>query len=199
METEAFKLLSDKRLLEAAQKGNSLAFGVLYDRHAPACYRHILFRSGSHELSEDVVGQTFLRIWDHLRAGKKIIFFRAFVFQSARNIFIDETRRRSFKNLSLETLLDSQPTREPRSDQNIFQEIKNADDAAALQKALASLPVEYNEIITLRFLDEFSIKEIAEATGKKSGAIYVSLHRGIRLLRQALVEAERSASEKTKI
>ncbi|OGH69105.1 MAG: hypothetical protein A3I29_04580 [Candidatus Magasanikbacteria bacterium RIFCSPLOWO2_02_FULL_44_11] len=188
MADEQFAGLSDKELLAEIIKGRGDLFALLYDRHAAAVYRHILFRCAEEAIAEDVSSQAFLQIWEHVREGKKIASFRAFLFQTARNIFIDQTRKREFKNLSLEAIVDEKD-KEPVGTDNLLEEAAVNDEVRALQSALATIPEDYREIITLRYLNELSITEIAKVTGKNSGAIYVSLHRGIRLLRKALVDA----------
>jgi len=122
MGTEQFTQLSDRELLAEINSGQEDVFVILYDRHAVAAYRHILFRSGSKEIAEDVVSQTFLRIWDYLRRGGTIESFRAFLFQTARNIFIDTTRKRGFKDLSLEEIIEEKKI-EPRDQNNLFENI----------------------------------------------------------------------------
>lgn len=189
---EELTQLPDSELLTKIKNGQGDLFVILYDRHAPAAFRHILFRSGNKETAEDVVSQTFLHIWDYLRTGKTIQSFRSFLFQTARNIFIDITRKKESKNLSLEAFLedDTQQRREPTAPMTPLTDLLVNEEIQALKRALRRLPPHYQEMLTLRYLDELSISEIAQVTGKNSGAIYVSLHRGTRLLRQALVEAQ---------
>lgn len=182
--------LSESKLLAAARSGNSEAFAVLYDRHAPAAYRHVIFRCANKEIAEDVVSQAFLHIWDYLRSAHTIRSFRAFLFQTVRNIFVDQTRKRDFSNISLEKILEEEGEKEPVAPSDLLADIILSDEVETLKRTLTTLPSDYAEILTLRYLDELSIAEIATVTGKKFGAIYVSLHRGIRLLRQALVEAK---------
>lgn len=196
MVVEQTNTTSDNDLLAQIKAGQSDLFAVLYDRHAPAVYRHILFRCEDTAIAEDVVSQTFLHIWDHIREGKSIQSFRSFLFQSARNIFVDMTRKREFKNVSLEEILENDD-RKPVGKGNLLEDIMIGEEVHTLKQALASLPEHYKEIITLRYLSELSISEIAKVTGKNSGTIYVSLHRGTRLLRQALVDAQPPTPLKT--
>ena len=91
--------------------------------------------------------------------------------------------------MSLEEILE-QDGREPVGDSDLHEELMVNEEINILKCALASLPEDYREILTLRYLNELTISEIAKITGKKSATIYVSVHRGLRLLREALVEAE---------
>jgi RNA polymerase sigma factor (sigma-70 family) len=52
--------------------------------------------------------------------------------------------------------------------------------------ALKKLKQEYREVITLRYVDELDISEISEITGKGGVAIRVTLHRGLKKLKNLL-------------
>jgi RNA polymerase sigma-70 factor (ECF subfamily) len=163
------------------------AFIKFYDRYARPLYRHILFYSGNPDTAQDVVSASFLKLWEFIREGKRIRNFRALLYRTAKNTFLDVVRRKEYSVLSLEELLKT--GWEPASADPV-QKFAAADDVRVLRLALARLPVHYREILTLRYLDELSIAEIAEVTGKNSGTIYVSLYRGKRALEEALQKVE---------
>ncbi|MEK7072930.1 MAG: RNA polymerase sigma factor [Patescibacteria group bacterium] len=182
-------LESDSTLLTRAAAGDAEAFATLYDRHALPVYRHILFRSGNRETAQDVTSQSFLRIWEHLREGKVIRTFRAFLYRTAQNTFVDITRRRASSDLSLEELCEDERW-EVASGEDLAAATEVREHASLLRRALSSLPEQHRRMLTLRYLDELSISAISRITGKNPGTIYVSLYRGVRALRQALVEAD---------
>lgn len=176
-------------LLTRAATGDAEAFAALYDRYAIPVYRHMLFRSGNREMAQDVTSQAFLRTWEHLRKGNNIQSFRAFLYRTAQNAFIDITRRRASSDLSLEELRENEQW-EVASGKDLAVATEIRAHISLLHRALSSLPEQHRQILTLRYLDELSIPEISRITGKNPGTIYVSLYRGVRALRQALVEAD---------
>ncbi|TAK05739.1 RNA polymerase sigma factor [Patescibacteria group bacterium] len=182
-------LESDSTLLMRAAAGDAEAFAMLYDRYAIPVYRHMLFRSGDHETAQDVTSQAFLRTWEHLRTGNTIRAFRAFLYRTAQNAFVDSTRRRASSDLSLEELCEDGRW-EVASGEDLAAATEIREHASLLRRALSSLPEHHRLVLTLRYFDELSISEISRITGKNAGTVYVSLHRGVRALRQALVEAD---------
>src|SRR5215469_15732915 len=68
-------------------------FTELYRNHAGAVYRFALYLSGDPTLAEDVVSETFLRIWDST-AAVRMETVRGYLFAIARNLFLRELRSR---------------------------------------------------------------------------------------------------------
>jgi RNA polymerase sigma factor (sigma-70 family) len=107
------------------------AFIKLYDRYARPLYRHILFYSGNPNTAEDVVSASFLKLWEFIREGKRIRNFRALLYRTAKNTFLDMVRRKESTNLSLEELYEKkgwEPSRE------YLQEYAEKQDACPLMK-----------------------------------------------------------------
>lgn len=179
-----------KELLEQAREGDQEAFARLYDLHAKAIYRHILFRSRNSQMAEDITSQVFIKIWESLRDGAAIRSFRAFAMKSAQNLFIDQTRKKEYQNVSLEKMTET--GFEPQGGVSATREAEASEAAGILQSALEKISAEQRQILTLRYLNELSIPEIAEITGKKPGAIYVLIHRGVRSLKAVLEESSKA-------
>ncbi|PIP60433.1 hypothetical protein COX00_03395 [Candidatus Uhrbacteria bacterium CG22_combo_CG10-13_8_21_14_all_47_17] len=171
-------------LLKQARQGSQEAFAQLYDLHAKGIYKHILFRSRDPKMAEDITSQVFIKIWEALRKGVAIHSFRAFAMRSAQNLFIDQTRKKEYQNTSLEKLTEA--GFEPRGELSTSREAEASEATKALQGALEQINAEQRQILTLRYLDELTIPEIAEITGKKPGTIYVLIHRGVRALKLIL-------------
>ncbi|TAN34018.1 RNA polymerase sigma factor [Patescibacteria group bacterium] len=189
MRTEQDKII-DAELAAKAAGGDQNAFVILYDKYAGAIFRHIIFRGGDKAVAEDIASQTFMRFWDWLRENKPVKSCKALLYRIAGNLFIDLTRTKEYKNLSLEDMSENKGA-QPAAKENIAIDLEKKEEITALKNALNKLPELYKQILTMRYLDELSVAEIAKATGKKSGAIYVSIYRGIKALRQAMVEAKR--------
>ena len=68
-------------------------FADLYRNHAGAVYRFALYLSGDPSLAEDIVSETFLRVWDST-AEVRMETVRGYLFAIPRNLFLHELRRR---------------------------------------------------------------------------------------------------------
>ncbi|MGH8791979.1 MAG: sigma-70 family RNA polymerase sigma factor, partial [Stackebrandtia sp.] len=85
---------NDAELITATRRGDTSAYGELYERHVHAARRlaRILARDGAE--SDDLVSETFAKVLSTLRAGKgPELAFRAYLLTTLRNTFYDRTRR----------------------------------------------------------------------------------------------------------
>jgi len=178
------------------------AFAALYDLYVKEVYRFVFFKVRRQEDAEDITSQVFLKAWQYLTADKvdrglssvnfdkSIRNFRAFVYQLARNLVVDFYRQKGrqevlFSNAD-EAKLDAVP-----SSQDLAEETALTQDQQNLLKAVDKLKEEYKEALILRYIQELSIKEVAQAIGKSPLATRVLLHRAIKSLK---FEAEVSRS-----
>lgn len=174
----------ETHLVQLAQNGDEEAFGALYDQHAQAVFRFLAGNLGNSQEAEDLTTEVFLRIWkalpDYESSGTP---FSAFIFRIARNMLIDRYRadgRRqpvvSIDDIGLEEVLA-----DPE------QKIPDPQEYQTLHTALQSVRSDYREVLVLRFLNDFSIEEIAELMQRSPGAIRVLQHRALAAVRKVLV------------
>jgi RNA polymerase sigma-70 factor (ECF subfamily) len=159
------------------------AFAELYDRYVKQIYRFIYFKVSGHEEAEDLTADVFLKTWNYIQEGKEVKSFSGLLYRIARNTIIDLYRSKAAA---------------PESVSLYNEEIEVGDENAWLKKidisiehqgivqAIKKLKQEYQEVVTLRFIDDLSIEEIAEITGKKKIAVRVTLHRALKKLQQFL-------------
>ncbi len=159
-----------------------------YEQHADALFRHCLMRVRDRELAKDIVQEAYSKTWVYMSEGKEIEYLRAFLYRVANNLIIDWARKK--KSSSLETLMEDDGF-EP-ADENVkdFADVPAAREAI---KMLGELDEMYRTAITMRYLDEMSPREIAEALGVSENVVSVRIHRGIEKLSKM---AKRVPSEK---
>ncbi len=181
---------NEELLLHRVQvKKDPDAFGALYDVYVKRIYRFVYFKVSSHEEAEDITADVFLKTWNYLQERKRqeIKSFGGLLYRIARNCIIDLYRSRA-----------------PGADWRIVEgEVEMGDGGrwygAARDKieteqillCLKKLKQEYQEVITLRYVDELEIDEIAEITGKGKIAVRVTLHRALKKLRTMMKSDEK--------
>lgn len=69
------------------------------------------------------------------------------------------------------------------------QEIPDLQDYYLLHEALQSVRDDYREVLILRFLNDFSVEEIAEIMDRSAGAVRVLQHRALNAVRKVLVRS----------
>ncbi len=152
------------------QPGNAVEHAYL--RYVLPIYRFLYSRLGNQEEAEDLTSEVFLKAVRQLEPGRDPVSVQAWLFQVARTTLADYWRRRS--RLPVDPL-DSEELAASPGDER-------APDGSAQRLArwlLDQLPPRDREILTLRFLHGYSIKETAAALGITVNHAKVLQHRAV--------------------
>lgn len=169
-------------LVERAVSGDADAFAGLYEAYVDRVYRFIFFRVGESRLAEDLTSQTFLKAWESLgRYQIRGLPFGAWLFRIARNKVIDNYRV-SKETVSLEAALLTQPDPHGKVDEKVEGHL----EVEQLRVALRRLTADQRQVLTLKFIEGLSTKEISQITGKQEGAIRALQMRGLQALASLL-------------
>ncbi|MBI4359558.1 MAG: sigma-70 family RNA polymerase sigma factor [Candidatus Jacksonbacteria bacterium] len=153
-------------------------FTDAYNAYSDALFRFCFFRVFDREKAKEFVQDTFTRGWDYVRRGNNIKNIRAFLYTTARNIIIDEARKRN--RMKTEPIENYENVLCENPKQTLNAEIEIACDE------LKKLDEPYREAVTMRFIDGFSPKEIAAFLGETENVVSVRIHRGVAKLRALL-------------
>lgn len=177
------KLREKILLYRLTTKRDPDAFAELYDAYVQRIYRFVFFKVGSREEAEDLTSEVFLKAWGYVNDGKEVKSFSGLLYRVARNCIIDLYRNRAtHPEVSLGEDDDV-------SDKNKWSERVGATVASQeVVKILKKLKQEYQEVITLRYVDELEIDEIAEIINKSNLTVRVTLHRALKKLKEMIGE-----------
>jgi RNA polymerase sigma-70 factor, ECF subfamily len=175
--------LSEKVLLESAAGFDEKALGEIYDRYEVRIYSYIYRRTGNESLAEDLTAQVFLKMLEAIRNDKGWrSSFSGWLYRIAHNAVIDYYRQRDRQQqVSLEDTLTT-----TASDHNPVVMAEASLDAERLRTAISRLTEEQAEVVTLRFLEGYSISEVALMLDKTEGSIKALQYRAVTTLRQLL-------------
>lgn len=176
-------MVSDEALMQDVRAGSVIAFQTLYERHHRAVFNFLLHFLGDRSTAEDLLQETFLRVFVHREAYRPTAAFRTWLFTIARNLLIDRLRRagahpESPDDESLQEVAD--PSQSPLA------ELEGRALGERLQLAVTCLPPFQRAVVLLSRFAGLSHEEIAQVTGASPGAVRVALHRGLRRLRDLL-------------
>src|ERR671932_1107965 len=89
------RLRSDEQLLALFRSGNDEAFRVLHDRYRQRLFAYVrqMLSAGSRQDAEDVMQDVFVRAYGSLRADRREMNVRAWLYRVAHNRCIDHLRR----------------------------------------------------------------------------------------------------------
>jgi RNA polymerase sigma-70 factor (ECF subfamily) len=183
--------IEEKLLLYKIKKNDKEAFVKAYDLYVDQLHRFIYFKVGSREEAEDLCSAVFLKTWNYiLESGlKDHKTLKALLYKIARNLIIDHYRKNKDKEtISLDGDSGIQIIDDQQSSVKIM-ELKT--DLIVLETKLPELKDEYREVIILRFVNELSIKEIAEILDKPKGNIRVLIFRALKALKELLENDEK--------
>ena len=175
-------------LVELARKGDSEAFGMLYDHYQGSVYRFLFYRTRSSALAEDLTSETFFRALRNMQnfrwQGKD---FGAWLMTIARNLATDHFKAgRTRLELATEDMgVHDDATEGP--EHSVLASLTNE----LLLKALTELPAEQKDCLVMRFLQGMSIAETAAVLGRSEGAVKQLQLRGVRNLAKLMPEGIR--------
>lgn len=180
---------NDERLLVRAKSFDRQALADIYDEFHPLIYRYIARQVEDMETARDLSADVFNRLLITLENGQgpdKSV--RSWLYTCAHNMVVDHYRRRNFRaHLPLpEQLADA--------DANPVLEAEAHIDASQVRQAMETLTPDQRQVITLKFLGEFSNVEIAEIMDKPVGAVKQLQFRGLASLQRQLIPTKERAS-----
>ena len=169
------------RLVAEAQRGDTVAFGRIFDEFAVPIHRFIASRVNRPSDAEDLTQLVFVKALEALpRYEARGIPFGGWLFRLARNAIIDQSRTRR-DHLSLVTAV-TRATEEagPEAMATL------RDDLERVARALADLTDDQREVVELRFFAGLSVYEVAAVMGRQEGTVRGLQFRAIAALRRSL-------------
>lgn len=173
----------EKKLIKDAIKGEAEAFGLLYDHYQPQIYRFVYLKVSHREEAEDLTHQVFLKSWESIADYESYGFpFSSWLYRIARNQTIDYYRTRK-ESVGLESIAENKFTEDA---EKISKFIDDSRDLKKIEEAIALLSEDQQDVVILRFVEDFSPKETAEILERTEGAIKLIQHRAVKRLKEIL-------------
>jgi RNA polymerase sigma factor (sigma-70 family) len=168
----------DEWLVVRCQLGERPAFDALIERwHAPL-WRYVRQLTSNDDVAQEIAQEVWLRVIrgiSRLRDGAK---WRAWLFGIARRVLMDRLRSQYAMPIAGETEIADVPAEDADVDSEVL--------SAALHDELAKLPLIEREVLTLFYLRELSLSEVADILGVPLGTVKSRLFRARHLLRREL-------------
>lgn len=166
-------ILSDKEILALYHAGErEKAFNALVQAYKERLYWHIRRFTCSHEDADDLLQETFVKIWGSLDSFRGASSLFTWVYRIATNETLNFLRKQKVKGFfamePVESILWKKIDDDPYFNGNELQR--------QLYKAIQKLPEKQRIVFSLRYFDELSYKEISEILGNSPGALKASYH-----------------------
>ena len=184
----------DFTLMRAIQNGDMVSFNDMVDRYKDRLMNVIGRMLSSTEEAEDVVQETFVRVYQHRQSFNFQHCFSTWIYTIALNLARNELRKRKkFKFLEISEMQGNEkefaiemklPTRLPE----------------ILKAAIAELPEKYKTAFVLRDIQEFPYEEVATILSVPLGTVKSRVNRARMMLRDKLspkLESHNALSKST--
>lgn len=190
--------LGDEDLMEAYQRGDSRAFGVLLKRHQRPVYNFLVRHVGSPSAAEDLLQEVFLRVIKGAGVYKRDAKFTTWLYTIARNLCVDQARRGKHRKASSldqpanpggegnRTVGDCVPDKGPAVDRQVI----GRHLQGRIKEAIGSLSEEQREVFLMRETLDLPFKEIAEIVGCPENTVKSRMRYALEHLRLQLEEYE---------
>jgi len=169
----------DFELLQKIRAGSQEAFTQLVERYKNRLFNIVVRMIPTREEAEDVVQETFLRVFQHRNNFDPKYCFSTWIYTIALNLAKNQLRRK--KKVKFLELFDLEDTSEEPASEPARMAL-----GPWIEKEIEKLPAKYKEAFLLREVDELPYEEIAEITGVPTGTVKSRVNRARMILAENL-------------
>jgi len=180
------------------------AFAKLYDRYVAAIYRFVYLKVSSKEKAEDLTSETFLKAWEYVLTQPKINNARALFYQIAKNLVVDSYRRDGVRQ-AVETVVTFQEAGASTDYEREFSDGRRGQrrveaqvETELLLARISRLKEDFQDVLTLRLVEDLPFGDIAAVLGKTPGNVRVIYHRAIKALEEMEDRRQKTDYEPTR-
>ena len=162
-------------------------FEQAYDTSYQALYAYLFGRTADAEVAQDLLQETFLRVWRHRQklseqTGEQQ---RAWMFAIARNLLIDSYRRRTIRSAAEDEFAQSAEV-PPNMQKEVEVQVEEREQVALLGLAIKQLPEDLRTVLVLGLLAEMSSTEIGAVLGKPAATVRYQMAKARKMLAGAM-------------
>lgn len=188
---ENLNLMTDEELAIMYVDGDNKAFDLLLSRNQEKLFSYILFVVRDREMANDMFQETFFKVVSRLQQGKYIANgkFSAWLMRIAHNVIMDWYRQQRAQNIvDAPKENDLSNVGSTLLENSREGELVNNQVMEDVRRMMSHLPASQREVVFMRFYQQMSFKEIAEATG-------VSINTALGRMRYAILNLRRMTRE----
>jgi len=164
---------------------------ALIVRYQHRLLRYLLYLSGNREQAEDLFQEVWMRVLVRGAQFNGQARFETWLFTIARNLLIDQRRKRTMS--SLDELIDGKGDDDrpmafeiTDGEPTPFDHFANLEDRKRIAGAMLELDTLHREVLVLRFHEELSLEEIAKVTRAPLSTVKSRLYRGMAMIKPKL-------------
>jgi len=185
VEIDDYIVATDASLVELASEGDHQAFEHLFARYKEAIMRLFEQRLGESDTADDLLQETFIKVYLHLEDYSASYTFGQWVYTIARNTLVDHMRRK-VEGVPIDDRFCAPAAMTPTPEESVI----IGQTRAHFESSLSELSEDYRRIIEMRYIDEYSYEEIAEKLGKPLNTVKTQIRRAKAAVCKMILEKE---------
>ncbi|MDT3401178.1 RNA polymerase sigma factor [Mucilaginibacter terrae] len=162
--------------------GDLTAYGKIHEFMYPKLYHYLKKIMDDEDLAEDLIQDLFVKVWERKGIIDQIHNVRFYFFKAARSMALNHFRWEKQHGRLCDYLTESDHAESSR-EEVIVQQEASRELSEKMSSALKSLPKRQQEMIVLKYYENFSYVEISSMTGIKYQSVINHVHRGVLQLR----------------
>lgn len=174
--------MTEEMLVKQMKEGDKASFDLLYEQYKNMALHTAYLITGDLSGSEDVVQDTFVKVYLHCRELKNDSGFKAWLMQILVRTAYRSSRKRSRELPDEEILYKADQSQGPSSAEQVIAR----EEAQMIAEAVRSLPLKQRTVVVLYYYQEYRINEIAAMLGCLEGTVKSRLHTARKQLRRKL-------------
>ena len=184
---------SDEELIARFQEGDQQSYVELVNRYRDRLMNYVYRFVNDMEYAEDIVQDTFLKLYTHKHYYRKIAKFSTWIYTIAGNLAKTELRKKkSRKTINLSQLGPEDRDYEiPSVEPEIDQIVQNKYLEKKIQSAINTLPLHFKTIVILRDIQELSYEEISKIIDVPLGTVKSRINRARLQLQKELKDLKK--------
>lgn len=182
--------MSDEDVMEKLQNGVVQAFDIIVNRYQDRLHNFLFRYTHNHEDCEDLVQETFLRVYRSRQSYERIAKLSTWMYTIALNLAKSMYKKK--QRMSLISIHADESDPDDRAFE-ITDTVKLQDEqlhlkmsVGELEKALMQLNDDFREAVVLRDIQQLTYEEIAEITGTAMGTVKSRINRGRQQLQEII-------------
>jgi RNA polymerase sigma-70 factor, ECF subfamily len=177
----------DKELISRLQAGDLDALGDLYDKYRHQIYRTALAITHDPSAAEDILQECFLRVHHYAHRIDGNLPIAPWLYRVTVNLTYTWAKHKTSKNLSLEVFIEQLVSPSGHAPDMTVERVELSEK---VQQAIGSLPFGQKVVIVLYYMNEMSLKEIAEILDCPIGTVKSRLFHARENLKEQITETE---------
>ncbi|MBA4538609.1 sigma-70 family RNA polymerase sigma factor [Bacillus aquiflavi] len=156
-------------------------FRGIYEEYSDKVYSYIFLLVKQKEIAEDLTQETFIRVYKHLNKFNGEAKMLTWIVKISRNVTIDYFRKNAkfkFSPIEKYQFISDDPTP--------TEIVMKGEKIVFLYKSIQQLKLSYQEVLILRKIKGFSIKETSEILGWNENKVKVTTSRAIQALKREM-------------